>query len=186
MSPGLLLGIRNAGDSCFGVFGFEVADGRLVQVDPAGLSRSVFKVDNYFLRALQRLPGDGLLVVDRDHHLGRLAWPPTGERPMASSHIVAHLRDDDFEIQIPWFSGDASDLEPSETLTVTSDHLLFNVDANGSFTVAMVAFDPVTLAPLGLVKRPKSRLRFSELVHLGDDLFAGAGSTSIHWWRLRR
>ena len=53
------------------------------------------------------------------------------------------------------------------------------------WTAAVMAYDPRTLEPLGLVRRPRSRMRYGPLKHLGGDLFAGEGSQTIELWRLR-
>lgn len=184
LEPGLILGVRNAGDSCLGVFALRVEAGRITQVDPEALSAAVFKVDNYCLRGLRLLPNGGLLVVDRDHHLGRVAWPPASP-PTVERHRYAlrHLQED-YEVKLPWFLSDDR-LEASEALTVTADHLLININAD-DFTVGMAALDPVSLEPLGLIKRPQDRLQFGELVHLGGDLFAGVAAQTTRLWRLRR
>jgi hypothetical protein len=186
LDPGLILGVRNAGDSCLGVFGFRAENGRLTQVDPEALSASAFKVDDYCLRGLRRLPQDGPLVVDRDHHIGRVAWPPRSPATREQHRFaLQHLQDDTHAIRVPWVNGDRWTLEPSEVLSITPDHLLMNIDAD-RFTVGLAAFDPVTFAPLGLVRRPQDRLRFGEIAHLGGDLFAGIGSSTTRLWRLRR
>lgn len=188
LEPGLLLGVRNAGDSALGAFGIFAQDGRVQQLDPAKLSAAVFKVDNYCLTAVRLLPS-GLLVVDRDHHLGRVAWPPEADEPKRLAHrqMTAHLRNDDWEIALPWAEPGARELEESEALSVTDDHVLLNIDDSESCeTQAVVAFEPLTLEPLGLVKRPKSRLSFGEIEHLGGDLFAGSGKQTTQLWRLRR
>ena len=98
-------------------------------------------------------------------------------------YALRHLQED-YAVRLPWVA-DGIDLEASEVLTITDAHLLMNIDADG-YTVGMAALDPVTLEPLGLVKRPKDRLRFGEITHLGGDLFAGIGSSTTRLWRLRR
>ncbi len=188
LSPGLVLGVRNAGDSALGVFGFRVEGDQITSVDPAALQRAVFNAYGDALRGLRLLPRGGLLVIDGDFGLTRLVWPPDVNAPIqARAPIAGHLRDESYQLVIPWHRGDVDDLIESQSLTVTPDHLLFNIDdkAQGR-TVALVARDPVTLAPLGLVQRPTSRLRFGELLHLGGDLFAGVGAATMELFRLRR
>ncbi|MCB9762981.1 MAG: hypothetical protein H6739_24490 [Alphaproteobacteria bacterium] len=184
LDPAVMLGVRNAGDCCLGVFRLEVRDGRLVNVDPEAFSQAVLSVDNYFLRGLRRLPGDGLLVLDRDHGLTRLSWPPTREK-VASVWSTRHLRQDGYDLKLPFPTPGPDDLWEADDLTITDRHVLLNLQTGGGLTVAMVAFDLLTLQPIGLVKRPASRTRFGELEHLGRDLFAGVGRTSTKLWRLR-
>ena len=185
LDPSVILGVRNAGDSALGVFALRLVGGRLEGIDPAGLSKAVFAVDTACLGAVRRLPA-GLLVVDRDATLARLPWPP-GPKPrvLAQRNAEAELGDEAGDLTLPFEAPHPPGLRASDLVTVTADHVLVELEASG-YTVALAAFDPASMALLGVVARPQSRARFDMLIHLGNDLFAGAGRTSAALWRLRR
>ncbi len=187
LEPGLVLAIRNAGDSCLGVMGLRVVNGKLAQVDPPAISKSVLKVDNYVLYALRLLPEGGMLVMDQDGFLARLPWPPDAEAPISEKlHVSEALQGDGDEVTLPWGTFDAYELRPSDIMTITEDHVLVSLILDQEEAVGLAALHPVSLEVLGLVAMPSSRLKFADLVHMGGDLFAGEGASTIHLWRLRR
>lgn len=190
LEPGLWLGIRNAGDSCLALTGVRAVGGKLEPVDHAALAKPIFEtMGSYVMLGMCLLPQGGLLVIERDHHMARFPWPiHEGARPQAKAHLSDTLYNEDYELVLPWQSEleGGTRLEPSDTVSVTQEHLLVNInEADHWRTEALAALDPVTFQLLGLVRRPPSRIKFEELIHLGKDLFVGAGASTAQLWRLK-
>ena len=196
--PEVLMLIQNAGDSFVGAHAFTAsADGRVEVVRQEALAAMITRVDSYAIRAVRFMAGgERLLVMDRDGQFAIAPWPPEDRLLLKGVAPSRSLRGDHWQLRLP-FSAESVGasrrypddwLELIQDMTLTSEHVLINIDLcpNAYATVALLALHPETLEPLGLIKRPRSRMGFGCVLHLGEDRFATVGRRQTKIWELRR
>ncbi len=187
--PTLLFGVHNAGDSLGGVVALQWHERRLSQIAPQELPEAVFNLTSERLLDMKKLSDDSLLVMDRDMLLTRVPWPLSSEHTAQWMSPLEELRDDEYDIVLPWKEPIIEErscmwLDSSPGISLGSQRLFVNI--HGSFvnlnvinyvTVAVVVLDPYTFRLQGLFRRPKLRLSYDVIEHLGDEIFAAVGDT---------
>ncbi|MCB9792526.1 MAG: hypothetical protein H6741_07330 [Alphaproteobacteria bacterium] len=173
----------NAGDSLGGAYAVSEREGRIAPQE--GVQEAVEAVGTYYIRDLRFLPGgQSMLMIERDLLLAELPWPPGP--PLRTRYPTQGVFPTSLDIELPWYAPQDGWLEVVDSVTVTPERLLLNIDhrPHGDRTVALLSLRADTWEVEGLVPRPKSRLEFRQLYHLGRERFVGVGRSRSQVFKL--
>jgi hypothetical protein len=186
-APDMLVAFGNSGDTFAFLMTLQATSKGIV--DPVGTKVFNVAADQMDERIWDAafISSERLVVLDDIGHVTLISWPAA--KPIARYAIESGLQDEKYNTRVWPDNKDADErILVDRILGCVGDTLLLSVrepsdSGSAGNLLALVALNANTLAPLGLVRPPKSEI--TKLLNLGKDRFGALTSGGkLHSWKL--